>query len=383
MRVLIFTGLTHWGRGGAQRETEHLLAALVARGVETGFVVDRPVDLPGVTHYPTGSHRNPVPALNAAIRAFAPDVVHMIGGGAQTIVATDIACRMTARPWVMTVHNVPPRERRGRFLLGDNRRHYAVRNVLSLPSITTWHLLLRATGYKKVIVHSSYVRDLVLGHGCPAHKIALIPLGAGPAPSRPTADAAVSPFPDGASPRVVTVGAFSHTKGVHDYLRAMPELVKRYPSIHLVWVGAYRYGAYEQFVDAEIASLGLSGHVTLAKNASEEVRLAALADADLYVQPSHEEGFCLTYIEGAQAVPKLLGTKTGAMAEISEGDPWASAVAPGDPEALLRETCRLLDMHDDDPTRHQAERASRLAERFSWDRYAEQHIALFRALART
>lgn len=51
MRVLVVTGLTHWGVGGVERETERPLTALVERGVRTGFVVDRDVALPGVARF--------------------------------------------------------------------------------------------------------------------------------------------------------------------------------------------------------------------------------------------------------------------------------------------------------------------------------------------
>lgn len=381
MRVLVVTGLTHWGQGGAQRETERLLSSLIANGVETGFVVDRPLGMAQLAEFQITEGRSFYQTLREAISAFQPDVVHMIGGGAKTIGATGLACKLAKRPWIATVHNVPPRERSGELWLGDNARHYAVRNAMSIPTIVTWWALFAAMG-ARVVVHSSYVFDLMRRLGVPKRRLSLIPFGLDTAAENEVADVTsdVALAPPGASPRILTVAALAHTKGVHDYIRILPELARDHPRLHFTWVGAERYPSYQDFVRSEIARLGLTSRVTIVINASEATRLAALHAADLYVQPSHEEGFCLTYIEAALIAPKLLGTRTGAMAEISADDPLMRVVPPGDGAALLRASQELLAQEPISPA-GLAARKVRLDEQFSWTRYTEQHIALYRDVA--
>jgi glycosyltransferase involved in cell wall biosynthesis len=381
MRILIVTGLSHWGRGGVQRETVQLVSSLISSGVATGFVVDRPLGLDRLEEFVVGPADRLRDIVSSAIDAFRPDVVHMIGGGAKTILATGRACGDAGIPWVMTVHNLPPHERAGRLFPGRNSLYYATRNAASVPTILAWRYLLARSGSSKIIVHSSFVHSLLSHAGCSSDVLALIPLGTDEdAPAAADEEPAYL-APPGARPHIVTIAAFAHTKGIHDYLDVVARLVALYPDIHLTWIGAERFGPYDQFIRAELKRLDLEGRVTIIKNASDAVRLEALRTADLYAQPSHEEGFCLTYLEAARLVPRMLGTRTGAMAEMSESDEMMRVVPPGDREGLLRETVRLLDAAVAEKSALLAERVRRLEQAFSWMGHTRTHIDLYASLA--
>ncbi len=97
--------------------------------------------------------------------------------------------------------------------------------------------------------------------------------------------------------------------------------------------------------------------------------------ADVYVQPSHEEGFCLSYAEAAAVVPRLVGTRTGAIAAMSRDDPGARVVPVRDPARSPRRSARLADV--DLPAGHMADRAARLSERFSYEAYLRAHEAIY------
>ena len=100
-----------------------------------------------------------------------------------------------------------------------------------------------------------------------------------------------------------------------------------------------------------------------------------LRGADLYLQPSHEEGFCLAYIEAAAIVPRLVGADAGAIGAIGANDEGARTVPVRTPRRMAEAMGELLaaTLPDDLMSR----RAARLATQFSWAHYLDAHEALY------
>jgi hypothetical protein len=105
------------------------------------------------------------------------------------------------------------------------------------------------------------------------------------------------------------------------------------------------------------------------------VKWAALATADLYVQPSHEEGFCLAFAEAVMVAPRLIGCRTGEIAGLAGGDPTTRVVEPKDVTGMVAATEALLAVPVT-PADVDA-RAQRLLGRYSWSAYLDRHLALF------
>jgi len=115
--------------------------------------------------------------------------------------------------------------------------------------------------------------------------------------------------------------------------------------------------------------------VSITPDLPNDDKVAALAGADVYVQPSHEEGFCLAYAEAAAVVDRLVGADAGAIAAMSLDDPGARVVPPRSPDAIAHAVVDLLDCAL--PEGHMATRVARLGERFSYDSYLRHHEALY------
>ena len=121
--------------------------------------------------------------------------------------------------------------------------------------------------------------------------------------------------------------------------------------------------------------LGVANHVSITPDLPDDDKVEALMTADLYIQPSHEEGFCLAYAEAAAVVDRLVGADAGAIAAMSLDDPGARVVPPRSPEAIARAVIDLLDSPL--PEGHMATRVARLSERFSYDGYLRSHETLY------
>src|SRR5260221_10319455 len=82
MRILIFSDVTGYMRGGVPAETKELLRGLQNRGHQMALMADIPLEgTGGVTHFPLSLpiDRTLSQQLKATIDTFKPDIVHVIG----------------------------------------------------------------------------------------------------------------------------------------------------------------------------------------------------------------------------------------------------------------------------------------------------------------
>ncbi|HEV7913225.1 MAG TPA: glycosyltransferase family 4 protein [Albitalea sp.] len=372
MRVLIVSDVTGYMRGGVPTETVHLVRGLMARGhavALAGDVVPRGAE--AVRHCEIGVPTGKALAteLAQAIADFKPDIVHVLAMSSRGI--GQIAPVLATQPWTLTCHSLPPYERKLPALHGSDRLHYAARSLRFLANALAWKWLMRRRLMPQVIVHSEGMQTLVTRYGFPASQVALVPLGCEPPP--PRRDAGMRAVR--AEPRIVTMGGIAHTKGQHDAVLAMAELRRHFPGLQYQIIGEVRDLSYLRFVERSIEALGLDDKVSITPNLPHDEKEQALQEADLYLQPSHEEGFCLAYIEAAGIVPRLVGADTGAIRLIGADDEGARTVPAMQPARLAAAMRELLQATLPDDL--MARRAARLATRFSWAQYLDAHEALY------
>jgi len=375
MRVLIVSDVTGYMHGGVPAETVALVRGLAARGHAVGLAGDVP---------PRGAeaaqhHRITVPTGGAlgdevrrAIGAFRPDAIHVMAMSSRGL--AQLAPVLAGRPWLLTCHSLPPHERKLPRWHASEALHYGARAVRFLPHALAWRWLFRRGAVPQAVVHSEAMRQVVTRYGQPAARCALILLGCDapgtPAPARPE--------PVGPAPRLLTMAGVAHTKGLHDAVEAIASLLHDHPGLTYRIVGEVRDASYVRHLESLIRRHGLGERVRITPNLSHEDKERALREADVYVQPSHEEGFCLAYIEAAALVPRLVGADTGAIAAIGAGDAGARTVPVRSPARLAQALREVLGATL--PADLMARRASRLAAAFGWPHYLDAHEALYRRL---
>ena len=215
----------------------------------------------------------------------------------------------------------------------------------------------------------------MLDYGQRPSQLALIPLGSEAMPLR----AALEIPPAGPAPRILTMAGVAHTKGQHDAIAAVAALRGAFPRLTYRIVGEVRDASYAQHLHMLIDRHGLADCVRITANLSHDDKERALREADLYLQPSHEEGFCLSYIEAASVVPRLVGTDTGAIRTIGAGDAGARTVRVRAPHELADAMLELLAATL--PADLMSRRATRLRAHFAWGQYLDAHEALYRRIA--
>jgi len=376
MRILFVSGLTGFASGGVNTEMCRLIVGMRDRGADVAFVIDRlPGSFEGIRHFPiTYPPNKEVGAkILSAANEFKPDCVHLVGGGLSVL--RPLNAMKLSVPWIFTAHNLPPFEQISGYFLGHNQLHYVVRDARALPTTVLWKHLLRTGTFSKVIAHSQTVAGHLTDYGCPAAKVAMIPLGC-EAPAA-TPSTAPSPFPHDAYPKILTVAGYAHHKGIHDYISAAGQLISKFPKLAYRIIGNSRNQQYTKFLQNRIDQLKLGNNVALLRSASDEVKQSALSALDLYVQPSHEEGFCLAFAEAAMIAPRLIGCRTGEIAGLAGDAPSVQIVASKDIPGLVTATNQVMavEVSSADVTA----RVNRLVECYSWAAYLDQHAALFSA----
>lgn len=313
--------------------------------------------------------------LSAPNPASRPDLVHVLFGLFVLEVLDSEACRVHGVPVVATVHNLPPMEC-GRILPGAGlaarlrertrlaavgwknttrlRRHQ--QNLVIAPSAPVATLLRRVMPGTQISV---------IGHGPTSELETLMtpPLSRRPAPATPL--------------RLLTVGGLVPHKRQH----LIPEVASRLQSqgVALEWDVAGptgRVAGYHDVIAADLVRRGLRDTVRL----HPSVPFAGLAElydrANLYVQPSTQEGFCITALDAASAGLPVIGSPAGALPEIASAS--GGRLVASDAEELARAIAGFVQANawPDDALAI----AKKVRSRFSWEAAADVLVSQYQEL---
>jgi colanic acid/amylovoran biosynthesis glycosyltransferase len=241
--------------------------------------------------------------------------------------------------------------------------------------------MLRRFRFSRVLCFSEHVARRLIAFRCEAAKLAVVPLGM-PERTDGVADngAGICPFRENEYPRILTVAGVIHHKGLHDALRAVASLVTSYPNLHYVVIGGVRDPGYATHLEQVVRRLHLTRNVSFVPNANDAQKNTALKETDLYLQPSHEEGFCLAFLEAAANTGRLVGTNTGEMPAIGANDPLIRIVPRMNPAALQQAILSVLGVSVS--TEMATARRVRLEKEYSWSNLAARTTSLYEEILR-
>jgi glycosyltransferase involved in cell wall biosynthesis len=362
---------------GIGRYSRNLLAAFARRAprdVEWILVRLRnfpPADpglLPAHRDLPTSRLRRP----ELSMLALDPVLLSFELGGARADVYHSTQLSLPARrsfPAVITVHDVAP-------LIWPE--HY-----LRLPYARAghaWQYALARRADAVIAVSEATKRDVVERLGIPEERITVV--------TEAVDDSFVPPSREEGRRRarerfgvperyVLYVGQFDPRKNVRGLLRAFAVAAERDRDLRLVIVGDL--GKLAGILRDALADRRVPRDRVILTGFVDDATLAALyAGAECLLHAALLEGFGLTALESLAAGTPVVGYAGGAVAEVV-GDAGL-LVRSGDEEALGAALCRFL---DDAPLRASlAGRTHARASAFSWDRAADDTLAVYRRVAR-
>lgn len=80
-------------------------------------------------------------------------------------------------------------------------------------------------------------------------------------------------------------------------LDILPSIISEYPQVLYVVAGKKRDAAYYEYIQRLVCLRKLDRYVRLLPDADAAVLACLYENYDVYVQPTYEEGFCLTFLE--------------------------------------------------------------------------------------
>jgi len=283
------------------------------------------------------------------------DVVHIHGLWEAHCAAAASACRKRNRPFIVSAHGM---------LEGWALRNKRWRKSL-YSALVERHNLRGATCLRALTMAevSDYRR---YGLRAPA---ALIPNGIG-APPALDAGPFYRQFPELAGKRLVLyLSRIHYKKGIDLLCRAWAGAAKEFPGAHLVIAGP-DYEGTQRRIEALVRKLRLETRVTFTGMLAAGEKWAALAAAELFVLPSHSEGFSVAVLEALAMARPVVITPGCNFPEVAQAG-CGAVVSPADRqiEEALRD---VLGRTPADRAAMGARGLQLVQERFSWRRIGER-----------
>jgi glycosyltransferase involved in cell wall biosynthesis len=288
--------------------------------------------------------------LRRLIRASRPDLVHLhsrIGAD----VMGGIAARLGGVPVMHTrrVDNPEPR----------------------------WMVALKYRLFDRVVAISEGIRDVLLAEGLAGDKLRVVRSAVDLDTYARPCEREVIATRLGVPEDGLLIGVVAQLiarKGHGDLLDALPPLLDRYPSLHVLFFGK---GPLAESLQARIDQLGLSGRVRLTGFRTDLAEL--LPCLDLLVHPAHMEGLGVSLLQASCAGVPIVASRAGGIPEAVRDGENGLLVPPGDVSALRTAIDALLS----DPARRRelgAGGQALMAREFSIDTMVEGNLAVYREL---
>jgi len=268
-----------------------------------------------------------------------------------------VVMKLRRKGIVLTIHNVLPHEKKGKFVL-------ATKVLCKLAD--------------RVLVHGeTNVREFLAHYAMPEHAVRNVPMGILEPPAAPVtmADARRSLGIPHTAKTILLFGIIRSYKGIGDMLEALPKVAERIPEVRLVIAGKpwTDWAPYQ----AQIDRLGLGSRVDLHLGYIPSDQVPAFyAAADVVAVPyTHFNAQSAVATQSLHFKRPTLVSNVGALPECVDNDAhWV--VPPGDPEALA---ARLVDFFGDQAAQSAAFEAvaERVLDKLSCSRIAERHVHIY------
>lgn len=184
-------------------------------------------------------------------------------------------------------------------------------------------------------------------------------------------------FPQARGKRIALfLARLNEKKGLGHLIPAWRQVIDEAPDWHLILAGPD--SGYEQTARALVDQYGLRERVSFTGSLHGDAKRAALAAADLFVQPSFSEGFSMSIIEAMACRLPVLLTPGCNFPEVAAGRAGICV------EPAIDETAkglRTLVQLSTDERRAMGQRGRHLIEQqYTWDRVAQTTLSLYRWL---
>ena len=173
---------------------------------------------------------------------------------------------------------------------------------------------------------------------------------------------------------LLTVARLNQQKGHDTLIPAIPHLIRQFPNIHFIWVGD---GEQQSSLVRQLESYNTQNAVSLLRHREDIPDL--LAAADLFIFPTHFEGFPFALLEAMARRLPIVATSVNGIPEIIEHTVEGLLVREGDSCDLL-EALRWALTHSSE-MKAMGDRAALKVQNFSAENMTAQTIKRLQEIA--
>lgn len=276
--------------------------------------------------------------------------------------------RVHVRKMIATIINVPPQEC-GSSWKGDNV-FYRIKDALRKIGIR--YVNKKRIKYYKwdEYVSISECGKKLLSQYIPSDKIKVIYLGCDPIGYNPKLNRL-----NGEKLQLLTIGGYVAHKNQH-ILATVAERLQE-ANIPFLWlmVGPVRDKRYYQYLLKQLEEKGVSDNFRVLQGLSHEKLKELYIGCDIYVQPSLEEGFCMTALDAVLLGRPLIGIaeNSGAIADfvrLGKG-----MMCSNDAESLF-EAINIVST-DRERYKYSMEDILQIEQTFAWENVASKYYDLY------
>ena len=249
--------------------------------------------------------------ITQLIKQYNIEIVHLLFGLFLAEVLNTLQLKQLGIKTINTIHNVPPYECSNSWK-GDNTLNYYKDKIRKIGVKWINKKRIKKNEFDTYIVPSQIVKKLLSSY-IPSSKIEVISHGGAeyiqPLIQKKSSTKTI---------HILTVGGLVPHKNQHLIPAIVAHLKKE--GIDFIWniVGPARNKRFVESIQNNITQLNISELVHLKTNASNDELREFYQNANLYIQLSSEEGFCMTTLDAiAYGIPTL-GTPAGAIPEMLE-----------------------------------------------------------------
>lgn len=390
MKVLFLTEHFPPKRGGSATYAEMLTKNMAKLDTEVHVVTydfgkEHVVDIPGRSvayiNVPTPLRKErffPIFAFKQALSILRNEEIEIIhvGYGFFAIYLAVLMGFVFRKPVLFTIQNVPPREMLVERFSEHPKLHRTFKRFYLWLTEVFGKAALRLP-YSALICVSGRTSILAQKAGVPEVKISVIPNGIDAENFNPQPKQKIIQDINLENNIVLlNVAGFIEHKGQRYLVEAMPDLIKRCPNIKLLLVGPAREKKYKQSIIDLTKSLKLEESVYILESVPHDEIANIFNACDIYVQPSLEEGFCISILEAMACGKPVIGTKTGEIPKFINESGGGILIEPASSEEVYEAIIKLLS--DREKMEQMGKRSKKyVSENYSWKNVAKKTLGLY------
>jgi glycogen(starch) synthase len=177
---------------------------------------------------------------------------------------------------------------------------------------------------------------------------------------------------------ILCVGRLVPQKGIEYFIRAIPNIARRYPEAKFVIVGE---GWSRDILEGEAQATGHANKIRFTGFASDKEVIDLMSSADVLVVPSIYEPFGIVALEGMATGVPVVASRVDGLAEVIEHDRTGVFVYPRSPNSIAWGIDRVLS--DPNHARWLTGNAKdKLEKDYSWEAVAMKTVEVYKKVVK-